>query len=200
MRMSKPPLLLAAIMSFGLAAGPAHAELNAPKLGTRMVWDCEGPYSQRYDLTVVRIEKDVVRYEGQLDGAPFFSEKHARLTGTSLWYELSGDRAQWFDMEDFEDFHKLVPGSRFKGAVPAQKGLEKWVWDYEVSVGQPQDVKHGVLGAVRLVPVSEERKIFHGTYWSRMTTFLQPKTGVSVSWTYEDSNGIELCDLISLER
>ncbi len=200
MRMSIPLILLAAAISLALTAGPAHAELNAPKLGTRMVWDCDGPYSKRYDLTVARIEKDVVRYEGQLDGAPYFSEKHARLTGTSLWYELSGKRAQWFDMEDFEDFHELVPGSRFKGAVPAQRGEEKWVWDYEVSVGQAQDVKHRVLGTVRLIPVSEERKIFHGTYWSKMTTYLQPKAGVSVRWTYEDSNGVESCDLISLER
>ncbi len=200
MRMPIALIVLAATMSSGLAAGPAHAELNAPKLGTRMVWDCEGPYSKRYELTVVETEKDVVRYEGQVDGVPYFSRKHARLTGTSLWYELSGNRAQWFDMEDFEGFYKLVPGSKFKGAVPTQSGEEKWVWDYEVSVGQPQDVKHRVLGAVRLTPVSEERKVFHGVYWSRMTTYLQPETGVSVRWTYEDTNGTERCDLISLER
>ncbi len=200
MRTSIPLLFLATTMSLGLAAGPADAELNAPKVGTRMVWECESPYSQRYELTVVRIENDVVRYEGQLDGAPFFSVKHALLTGTSLWTKLSGARTQWIDMEDFEDFHKLVPGSRFNGTVPAQSGKTKWVWDYEVRVGQPQDIRHPVLGNVRLVPIFEERKLFDGTYWSKMTIYLQPELGISVRWKYEDDKGVESCDLISLER
>lgn len=192
--------LSSVILVVGSLAALAYAELKAPAIGTRMVWDCDGPYSRRYDLTVARIDKGVVRYEGLMDGESYFSEKHAGLTGTSLWHKLFGKRMQWFDMEDFEGFRQLVAGSRFKGAVSAVEGDDKWVWRYEVSVGQSQTVNHGVLGRVRLVPVSEKRTVVHGTYWSNMTTYLLPDEGVSVSWVYEDPKGVEHCDLVALER
>ncbi len=192
--------LSSVILVVGSLAAPTYAELKAPAIGTRMVWDCDGPYSRRYDLTVARIDKGVVRYEGLMDRESYFSEKHAGLTGTSLWHKLFGERMQWFDMEDFEGFRQLVAGSRFKGAVSAVEGDDKWVWRYEVSVGQSQTVNHGVLGRVRLVPVSEKRTVYHGTYWSNMTTYLLPDEGVSVSWVYEDPKGVEHCDLVTLER
>lgn len=192
--------IIAISMGFLFPAPPAEAaELRAPKVGTHMIWDCTGPYSQRYDLTVVKIENGIARYEGTLDGQPYFAEKDIKLTGTSLWVRLLGDRAQWFDMEDFAGFYKLKPGSRYKGAVPARQGEDKWVWDFEARVGQPQVVTHDVLGKVTLVPVTENRKIFHGTYWSRMTTFLLPERGISVRWIYEDPKGVESCDLVKLE-
>jgi len=196
------PRLAALALAAGLvaaAASPALAELRAPKVGLHMIWDCTGPYSRRYDLTVVRIEDGIARYEGTVDDTPYFAEKDVTLTGTSLWIRLFGERVQWFDMEDFAGVRKLVPGSRFKGAVPARQGEDKWVWDYEVSIGQPQSVNHDVLGKVRLVPISESRKIFHGTYWSRMTTFVLPERGISVRWIYEDPKGVESCDLVKLE-
>lgn len=193
-------LLLAGTSGLVLLPGPAHAKLKAPEVGTRMVWECNGPYSKRYDLKVVRVDDDIVRYEGVVDGQPYYSEKHAALTGTSLWYRLSGQRTQRFDMEDFEDFRELVPGSRFKGAIPAEQKDDKWVWDYQVNVGQPRAVNHRVLGKVLLVPVSERRKVFHGSYWSKMTTYILPEAGISVSWIYEDPKGVERCDLAALER
>ena len=189
----------AGTLVLALTAGPALAELRAPKVGLRMVWACDGPYSKGYDLTVKRIKDDVARYEGTVDGQEYFSEKHVGLTGTSLWTRLFGDRAQWFDMEDFDGYRKLAPGSRFKGSVPARQGEDKWVWAHQISVGAPQTVNHKLLGKVKLVPVSEDRKIYHGTYWSKMTTYLLPELGVSVSWTYEDANGVEKCDLVALE-
>jgi len=190
---------MASAVALTIASTSAFAELRAPKVGLRMVWDCEGPYSKHYDLTVRSIEDNTVRYEGKLDGQDFFSEKHADLTGTSLWIRLFGDRAQWFDAEDFDGYRMLTPGSLFKGAVPARQGEDKWVWGYQVSVGMPQTVNHKLLGKVQLVPVTEQRKIYHGTYWSKMTTYLLPELGVSVSWTYEDASGIERCDLVALE-
>lgn len=192
--------LIALALTLGVIATPAEAELKSPKVGDKMSWQCDGPYSKRYDLQVVNIADGIVRYEGLLDGQEYWTEKHARLIGTSLWVRLSGDRKQWFDMEDFEDYYKLAPGARFKGAVPAQTGQDKWVWDYQLSVGQPKQVNHPVLGRVTLQPASEERRVFHGTYSSRMTTYLHPETGLSVSWVYEDSKGIETCDLVSFSR
>lgn len=192
--------LVIVTLGMSLAATHAHAELKSPKVGDRMTWKCSGPYSKRYDLEVKKISDGIVHFEGVLDGKPYWAEKHATLIGTSLWVRLFGDRKQWFDMEDFEAFHKLVPGSRFKGAVPAQTGEDKWVWDYEVSVGQPQNINHPVLGSVTVVPASEERRIFHGDYWSKMTTYLQPDLGLSVSWVYDDPKGTEKCDLVSFTR
>lgn len=177
----------------------SHAdELRAPALGSRIVWECEGPFTSRYDLQVVSIIDNVVRYEGRIDDANYFAEKHEALTGTSLWYRLFGERRQWFDLEDFADYRLLRPGSRFKGAVPAQHEDNRWVWRYQIAVGQARDLAHPVLGEIRVVPVSEERSVFHGEYWSRMSTLVLPARGISVSWIYEDHSGTERCDLAEL--
>lgn len=187
------------VLSAALATLPElllAAELQAPKAGANMVWECTGPFTKKYDLKIARIKDDVVRYEGKIDSGKYFAEKHAGLTGTSLWYRLIGKRRQWFDLEDFEDFRKMIPGSRFKGAVPALQNKDKWVWRYEISIGQPSEVDHPVLGKVELVPITEERSVFHGTYSSKMMTYLLPEKGLSVSWTYEDAKGVEKCDIV----
>ena len=199
MKLWAKTIWLAGTIVLALLSAPANAELRPPKVGLHMVWDCDGPYSRNYDLTVKRVQDNVVRYEGTLDGQAFFSEKHAGLTGTSLWFRLIGDRTQWFDFADFERLARLQPGTVFKGAVPARQGDEKWVWGYRVSVGAARTIDHKLLGKVRLVPVHEERRIYHGTYWSKMTTYVLPRLGVSVRWTFEDPKGVERCDLVALE-
>ena len=185
----------------GIAASGAHGvELGTPQTGTRMVWDCSGPFTTKYDLTVVGVSNDVVRYEGEIDEGRYFAEKHAALTGTSLWSRLYDDRRQWFDFEAFSEYRSLKPGESFESAVPAQHGTDRWVWKYNIRLGELKTIHHPVIGEVRVIPVIERRRVFHGDYWSRMETILAPDLGLSVSWEFEDEDGLERCDLALYEE
>jgi len=176
------------------------AELKPPKLGTQLTWECTGPFAQQYKVEITQIKDGIVLYQGSVDRDTYWVEKSAALTGTTLWSKKIGERYQWWDKEDFEGFRKLKSGTRFKGAVPAQEGNDKWVWQYVITVGQPRRAKHRVLGDVALVPVSERRRVLHGKYWSNNTSYVHPELGISVSWTYEDARGQEECDLVELGR
>ena len=188
--------LVGGILWLGIYASGAYGlALEAPKTGTRMVWECTGPFTTKYDLTVTGISKDVVRYEGEIDDGRYFAEKHRALTGTSLWSRLYDDRRQWFDFEAFSEYRTLKPGESFESAVPAQHGADRWVWKYHIRLGQSKTSHHPVVGEVKVVPVIERRRVFHGDYWSRMETILAPELGLSVSWEYEDQDGLERCDL-----
>lgn len=185
----------------GICASDAYGlELEAPQTGTRMVWDCSGPFTNKYDLTIAGISKDVVRYEGEIDDGRYFAEKHWALTGTSLWSRLYDDRRQWFDFEAFSEYRTLKPGESFESAVPAQHGTDRWVWKYNIRLGELKTIHHPVIGEVEVIPVIERRRIFRGDYWSRMETILAPNLGLSVSWEYEDQGGLERCDLALLEE
>ena len=185
----------------GIAASDAYGlELEAPKTGTRMVWDCSGPFTTKYDLTVTGISEDVVRYEGEIDEGRYFAEKHSALTGTSLWSRLYDDRRQWFDFEAFSEFRALKPGESFESAVPAQHGTDRWVWKYNIRLGQLKTIHHPLIGEVDVIPVIERRRVFHGEYWSRMETILAPELGLSLSWEYEDRAGLERCGLVLFEE
>jgi len=190
--------LVALVLSFLLPVASNAEELQPPALGSHMIWDCQGPFTSRYELKVVSITDNIVRYEGRIDDGNYFAEKHEALTGTSLWIRLFGGRRQWFDYEDFADYRLLRPGSRFKGPVPAEHNDDRWVWRYEITVGQARSISHDVLGLINVVPVSEERSVFHGDYWSRMTTLVMPTRGISVMWTYEDHKGKERCNLAEI--
>lgn len=188
--------LVAGSLWLGVAASEAHdLELVPPKAGARMAWDCTGPFTTRYDLTVKAISNDVVRYEGEIDDGRYFAEKHWALTGTSLWSRLYDDRQQWFDFESLSEYRTLKTGESFETAVPARHGTDRWVWKYNIRLGQLRTVRHPVIGDVKVIPVIERRRVFNGQYWSRMETLLAPDLGLSVSWEYEDENGIERCDL-----
>lgn len=185
----------------GISASDAYGlELEAPQAGTRMVWDCSGPFTTKYDLTVAEISKNIVRYEGEIDEGRYFSEKHWALTGTSLWSRLYDDRRQWFDFESLSEYRALKPGESFESAVPAQHGTDRWVWKYNIRLGELKTVHHPVIGEVKVIPVIERRRVFHGDYWSRMETILVPDLGLSVSWEYEDQVGLERCDLALFEE
>lgn len=182
------------------------AEVNAPRIGTRLKWSCTGPYTTDYDITVEGIEKGLVKYSGKIAYAgsdrsyyPYETEKHWTLTGTGLWSSMTGDRRQWFDYEYFREFARLEPGSVFRGPVPARAGEELLVWDYEITVGLSKRINHDVLGWITVVPITEKRKIFHRDYTATLVTLLEPKQGVSVSWTYTDEKGREECDLVRLD-
>ena len=193
--------LVVASLWLGISAPDAYGlELEAPQTGTRMVWGCSGPFTTKYDLVVMGIREDVVRYEGEIDDGRYFAEKHRALTGTSLWSRLYGDRRQWFDFEAFSEYRMLKPGESFETAVPAQHGTDRWVWKYNIRLGQLKTIHHPVIGKVKIIPVIERRRVFHGDYWSRMETILAPELGLSVSWEYEDQSGLERCDLDLLEE
>ncbi len=188
--------LVAGSLWLGVSASEADdLELVAPKAGTRMAWDCTGPFTTRYDLTVTGINDDVVRYEGEIDDGPYVAEKHWALTGTSLWSRLYDDRQQWFDFEALSEYRTLKTGESFETAVPARHGADRWVWKYNIRLGQSRTLRHPVIGDVKVIPVIERRRVFNGQYWSHMETLLAPDLGLSVSWQYEDENGTERCDL-----
>lgn len=199
--MKAPSMSNCATLLFGLALiiPTAGAELALPKVGSLMTWTCDGPFTAEYRVKVMKIDGDVVTYQGARDEDSYWTEKFAWLTGTTLWSRKSGSQFQWFDKEDFENYARLEPGTRFKGAVPAREGDDKWVWDYVITVDEAQTIQHALLGEVRIVPVTEKRSIYHGTYWSNMTSFVHPEKGLTVRWIYEDPRGLEDCDLTSIE-
>jgi len=182
-----------------LNSGAALAELKAPRVGTVMRWTCEGPYTEKYVIGITENKDGLIRYEGVIDKDNYWIEKSKNYTGTSLWVRKFDDQFQWFDEEDFAGLADLVPGSRYKGAVPAQHGTSKWVWDYQVSVGEPRTIDHPVLGNVNLSTIIEQRKVYHGDYWSKMTSYVAPELGITVQWIYEDPKGVERCDLADLK-
>ncbi len=190
---------LGVLLGLALVVSTAQADLKAPKLDTLMVWTCSGPFTQEYRVKVTKIDGDVVTYQGSRDEESYWVEKHTWLTGTTLWSTKSGSRFQWFDNEDFHNYVKLEPGTRFKGAVPAREGDDKWVWDYVIVVDEPQTIEHALLGKVQIVPVTEERRIYHGSYWSKMVSYVLPRQGLTVRWIYEDPSGVEDCDLTGLD-
>jgi len=199
--MKAPSMSNCATLLVGLALimPAAGAEMALPKVGSLMTWTCNGPFTTEYRVKVMKIDGDVVTYQGIRDQDSYWTEKFAWLTGTTLWSRKSGSQFQWFDKEDFENYARLEPGTRFKGAVPAREGDDKWVWDYVITVDEAQTIQHALLGEIRVVPVIEKRSIYHGTYWSNMTSFIQPEKGLTVRWVYEDPRGLEDCDLTGIE-
>ena len=190
---------LGVLLGLALAVSTAQADLDPAKLDTLMVWTCSGPFTQEYRVKVMKIDGDVVTYQGSRDEESYWVEKYAWLAGTTLWSKKSGARFQWFDNEDFDNYVKLEPGTRFRGAVPASEGDDKWVWDYTILVDEPQTIEHALLGTVQIVPVTEERRIYHGSYWSKMVSYVLPREGLTVRWIYEDPKGVEDCDLTGLD-
>ena len=187
------------LLGLALAVSTAQADLEPAKLDRVMVWTCSGPFTQEYRVKVMKIDGDVVTYQGSRDEESYWVEKYAWLAGTTLWSKKSGARFQWFDNEDFDNYVKLEPGTRFRGAVPASEGDDKWVWDYTILVDEPQTIEHALLGTVQIVPVTEERRIYHGSYWSKMVSYVLPREGLTVRWIYEDPKGVEDCDLTGLD-
>lgn len=199
--MRSSTLVRFAALVLGLAAvvPDTRAELALPKVGSVMTWTCEGPFTTEYRVKVMKIDGDVITYQGLRDDESYWTEKFGWLTGTTLWSRKSGERFQWFDKEDFTNYAQLEPAARFKGAVPARDGDDKWVWDYVITVDEPQTLEHAILGEISVVPVVEERRIYHGTYWSNMTSLVQPEKGITVRWIYEDPRGQEDCILTKFE-
>jgi hypothetical protein len=173
----------------------AVSELQSPSVGSVMTWTCEGSFTREYRVRVKRIKNEIVYYDGSEDGRAYQVQKPTWLTGTTLWTKKNDNGFQWMDKEDFRGFTKLQAGARFKSAVPIQLGDEKWVWNYLLTVGQPKRTKHPVLGNVELVPLSEKRRVYHGDYWSNMTSLVAPALGITVSWVWEDPRGQEECEL-----
>jgi hypothetical protein len=178
----------------------ASAQLQMPKIGTRLHWVCSGPFAKEYTVTIRAYRRGLILYDGQSGKKRYWIWKSPKHTGTSLWVRKVGNQFQWFDKEDFDKIWLLRPGSRFKGAVPAQTKRGKWVWQYEITVGRRRTVNNRALGRVVVVPIAEKRRIYHGTYWSRITSLVDPRRGITVSWHYVDAKGTESCSLDSYSR
>lgn len=189
-------LVLAAGWQMDSLAG--QSILKAPRVGTLMIWQCEGPYSKEYIVKVASVTDGMVRYNGKVDGAKYWADKPANLTGTTLWTHKNGGRAQEVDLEDFAGLSELRPGARFKGAVAARDGDVKWVWAYKIGIDGPKVVNSKVLGKVSVIPVVEHRRVYHGDYWSEMKSMVEPKLGITVEWFYRDPKGSEHCVLTEL--
>jgi len=200
--MHRSVITLIQVFAVGIALPVAAqgAGLQPPKVGQTITWDCTGPFTRQYQVRVMSIENGMVTYEGLRDDEEYWVEKAAGLTGTTLWVKKSGERYQWFDKEDFIRYKDMQPGSSFKGAVPAREGTDKWVWDYRISIDSPQRMRHPVLGAITVIPVTEKRRIYHGDYWSRMTSFVIAGKGMTVRWIYEDPRGVEDCDISAVDE
>ena len=192
--------LFAVFLASGALWPQARAELKPPSVGDLMRWRCSGPYTTSYAAVVTRNKGDLVRYEMTTDNSRYWIEQSSRFIGTTLWNHKAGDETQWFHDDEFNGFEELSPGRRFRGAVAAQKGASTWVWDYDVSIGEPKQLDQPPLGPLTVSVVVEQRKIYFGQYCSRMTSYVVPDRGLTVRWTYEDPAGVEHCDLSDYER
>ncbi len=187
------------LATFGvLVSGTANAALNAPSVGMVVTWACTGDHAKEYVVKVSSITDGVVHYQSKVDGAKYWAEKPASLTGTTLWLRKNRGQVQDVDMEDFADIAMLRPGSRYKGAVAASDGDAKWVWGYKIAIGPMRTVQNQTLGNVALIPIVESRHVYHGDYRSEMTSLVEPNLGITVEWRYRDNKGREHCVLNKL--
>ena len=191
-------LLLALTVGWHLESRAGQAILKAPRIGSVMTWQCTGPYSKEYVVKVASVTDGMVRYNGKVDGAKYWADKPANLTGTTLWTHKNGGRVQDVELEDFAGFDELRPGARYKGAVAARDGDVKWVWSYRVAVNRPKTIDNKVLGRRSVIPVVERRQVYHGDYWSKMTSLLEPQLGITIEWFYRDPKGTEHCIMTEL--
>ena len=178
----------------------ADGRVRAPEIGERTVWECRGPWNHMYDLTVVEVNDGVITYKGERDGEDYLVLKHVNYLGTTLWSQQGSDKFQQVDPYYFSGLNKLQLGSVFKGPVPAKFENDAWVWEYEVGVGKTKRVKVPHVGNVDVVSVTESRRIFHGTYHTKMQSEIAPSLGITVRWKFSDPFGEEVCWLTKYEK
>lgn len=197
--------LLNATLIFALSAicslpVVADNRIRPPKVGDHTVWDCKGPWSHNYDLTVIKVNDGVVTYRGDRDGEDYLVLKHVNYLGTTLWKQQGSDKHQEVDSYYFSGLEKLQLGSVFKGPVPAKVENDAWVWEAEIGVGKTKRAKVPHIGEVDVVTVTESKRIYHGTYHTKMQSLIAPSLGVTVRWKFSDPFGEEVCWLTKFEQ
>ena len=178
----------------------ADSRIHAPKVGERTVWECKGPWSHIYDLTVVDVNNSVVTYNGKIDGEDYRVSKHVDYLGTTLWSQQGSEKFQQVDPYYFSGLSKLQLGAVYKGPVPTKIENDTWVWEYEIGVGKTKKVNVPHVGKVEVVTITESRRIFHGTYHTKMQSEIAPSLGITVRWKFSDPFGEEVCWLTKFEK
>ena len=192
-----------ALMFLLLHAAAANAEIQPPEAGRTTEFKCSGPYGENLTSTISEINKGVARIEMDRDGKAEWLEKPVNAFGLTVFKRRQrndgkGVRKQSLDDDVLAQYAKLEPGSEFQFDVSERHDEGKWRWGYKVKVGQPETISHDLLGEIQVISVSEKRKVWKGSYSSKMNVLLYPKGGMSVAWTYKDSKGTQECKLIGV--
>ncbi len=193
------------ILGIGLITASAHAELKMPKVGATVTYECTGPYGGERMSKVVWVENGIIREEGFTSGrGETFVEETLVGIGTTLFKKRDradgkGLRHQKYDEQDFKDYVKLEPGSKFSGVVKAWHRKGRWDWKYSIEVGDPKTIKHKVFGEIEVIPVLEKRYIRGGRYKSELNMLVYPELGLELSFMYKDGKRDYECDLTSYE-
>ncbi len=199
-KFSLATILLFMIVAFSSLQVFAKEHIQLPRLGDHTIWECKGPWTHRYDVKVTDIRDRLITYKGSQDGKNYYIEKEIDYLGTTLWSQLGTNQHQRIDPYYFTNFSYLKPGTLVKGPVPIKAANDYWVWEYEIGVGSSKEIEHSILGAVRIVPVTETRTVYHGAYWTRMKSLIAPSLGITVSWTFSNPSGEETCKLTKFTR
>jgi hypothetical protein len=200
MAASRLPLaLLLAAATLGVAA-TARAELGTPAVGDVHKWVCQGDGPKSYAVKIQSVLGGVLRYEDQTDGEIGWVEKPVQLNGLELFAQRDlgkgrGQRRQVFDTEDFAAYAKLEPGSSMTGDVEESDRDGERQYEYTVTVGEPREITHEVLGSVTVVPVTEKRWVYYGKYSSTHEFLILPERSLVVSWTMTEPDAQWSCDL-----
>ena len=120
--------------------------------------------------------------------------------GTTLWSQQGSDKFQKIDPYYFSGLGDLKLGSVFKGPVATKIENDAWVSEYEIGVGKTKKVNVPHVGKVDVVTITESKRIFHGTYHTKMQSEIAPSLGITVRWKFSDPFGQEVCWLTQYEK
>ena len=194
-----------AALTILLITGTAEtAEFKLPQVGESSTYKCTGPWGMNASYTITEMKGDVAHIEIDRDGKVEWIEKPYTALGLTLFSERQrndgkGVRKQKLDGDVLAEYAQLVPGTKLKFNVREKHNEAQWEWGYEIEVGSPQTISHPILGEVEVVPVTEKRKVWKGSYSSEMETLVAAKEGHSVSWTYRDREGVQTCELVGVK-
>ena len=196
--------VVALVTSAVIAAGHAVAGIEVPPAGTTLTYDCEGPWTKQYVDKIAWVRDGIVRTEGTNDGKAFWIEEPVYTFGLTLFTEResskgTGRYTQSFDIDNLEQLAELKPGSTYGGSVTERNRNGRWTWRYDISVGEPQTIDHPTRGKVDVIPVTEKRMSYQGSYSAVITSSYEKNGGLFIRWHYKDPEGEETCDLVKVE-
>lgn len=199
--MQKKILIAAASVSLFWAGSIAHAEIMAPVVGVTNTFDCSGPYGKKNTFKTASVKNGTVRTEQMRDGKAMWSEKPVAAIGTTLFStrqlnDGKGVRHQSLDEDIVNEYARMVPGTKLEFNVRERHDEGRWEWGYKIEIGEPKTIEHEVLGKITVVPMTEKRKVWKGSYASTMTVLIAPDKGFSVAWAYKDPKGTMDCKLV----
>ncbi len=195
---------LAAFSTLWLGVDEGVAGIQVPPAGTTLVYDCEGPWAKQYVDKIAWVRDGIVRTEGTNDGKAFWVEEPVYTFGLTLFTERESSKGkgrytQSFDIDNLEELAELKPGSTYGGSVTERDRNGRWTWRYDISVGEPQTIDHPTRGKVDVIPVTEKRMSYQGSYSAVITSSYEQNSGLFIRWHYKDPEGEETCDLAKME-